>query len=86
MLRYTLTHVLNKGNLAQDRVMCEYSKSMYFSSLLIHEGGGQETQCSGIVAKLCFGSAHNMTDLAVYTIYVFYDPTVFLESVIFKFV
>jgi hypothetical protein len=58
---------------------------MYFSSLLIHERG-QEAQCSGIVAKLCFGSAHNMTDLAVYTIYIFYDSTMILESVIHKFV
>jgi len=65
--------------------MCKYSKSMYFSSLLIHERG-QEAQCSGIVAKLCFGSAHNMTDLAVYTIYIFYDSTMILESVIHKFV
>jgi len=39
MLRYKLSHILNKGNLVQDRVMCEYSKSMYFSSLLIHGGG-----------------------------------------------
>jgi len=43
MLRYKLTYILNKGNLVQDRVICEYSKSMYFLSLLIHERG-RETQ------------------------------------------
>jgi hypothetical protein len=66
MLRYKLTHILNKGNLAKDRVMCEYRKGVYFQSLLIHDRG-QETQCSGIVTTPCFGSAHSVTDLAVYT-------------------
>jgi hypothetical protein len=64
--------------------MCEYSKSIYFSSpLLIHERR-EKTQCLCIMEKLCFGLAPNVPDLTLYTLQSSLCYTVFLEPVVLK--